>query len=77
MLVDVSFVAPQVHRIVNVALHRDFLVTHLPVFADVTDPLEMDSWLCITESKFGLLHCIEYQKILYATQQLRGTAGAW
>jgi hypothetical protein len=29
------------------------------------------------ESKFGLLHCIEYQKTLYAVQQLRGAAGAW
>jgi hypothetical protein len=25
---------------------------------------------------FGLLHCIEYQKTLYAMQQLRGTARA-
>jgi hypothetical protein len=29
------------------------------------------------ESKFGLLHCTEYQKTLYAAQQLKGTAGAW
>jgi hypothetical protein len=29
------------------------------------------------ESKFGLLHCTEYQKTLYAVQQLRGAAGAW
>jgi hypothetical protein len=42
--------------------YLDFLATHLPVFADVTDPLQVDSWLCITESKFRLLHCIEYQK---------------
>jgi hypothetical protein len=41
-----------------------FLATHPPVFADVTNPLETDSWLCTTESKFGLLHCIEYQKTL-------------
>jgi hypothetical protein len=25
----------------------------------------------------GLLHCIEYQKTLYAAQKLRGAAGAW
>jgi hypothetical protein len=30
-----------------------------------------------TESKFRLLHCTEYQKTLYAAQQLRGAAGAW
>jgi hypothetical protein len=29
------------------------------------------------ESRFGLLHCTEYQKTLYTAQQLRGTAGAW
>jgi hypothetical protein len=57
--------------------YLDFLATHPPVFADLTDPLEVDSWLCITESKFRLLHCIEYEKTLYAAQQLRGSAGAW
>jgi hypothetical protein len=57
--------------------YSDFLATHLPVFVDATNPLEADSWLRTTESKFGLLHCTEYQKTLYATQQLRGTAGAW
>jgi hypothetical protein len=39
--------------------------------------LESDDWLCTTESKFSLLHCTEYQKTLYAAQQLRGPAGAW
>jgi hypothetical protein len=53
------------------------LATHPPVFADATDPLEADNWLYTTESKFGLHHCIEYQKTLYAAQQLRGAAGAW
>jgi hypothetical protein len=43
----------------------------------VTDPLEADSWLHTTESKFGLLHCTEYQKTLYAASQLRGAAGEW
>jgi hypothetical protein len=43
----------------------------------VTDPLEVDNWLHTTESKFGLLHCTEYQKTQYVAQQLRGTAGAW
>jgi hypothetical protein len=54
-----------------------FLATHLPVFADATDPLEANSWLRTTESMFGLLHCTEYQKTLYAAHQLRGVAGAW
>jgi hypothetical protein len=59
------------------SLYSDFLATHLPVFADAIDPLEADSWLRSTESKFGLLHCTEYQKTLYAAQQLKGAAGAW
>jgi hypothetical protein len=37
--------------------YSDFLATHPLVFADVTDPLEADSWLRTKESKFGLLHC--------------------
>jgi hypothetical protein len=57
--------------------YSDFLATHLPVFADVTGPMEVDSWLHTTDSKFGLLHFTEYQKTLYAAQQLRGIAGAW
>jgi hypothetical protein len=40
--------------------YSDFLATHPPVFADATDPLEVDSWLRTMESKFGLLHCTEY-----------------
>jgi hypothetical protein len=40
--------------------YSDFLATHPPVFADVIDPLEVDSWLRTIESMFGLLHCTEY-----------------
>jgi hypothetical protein len=58
------------------SLYLDFLATHPPVFANATDPLEADSWLRTMESKFGPLHCTEYQKTLYATQQLRGSARA-
>jgi hypothetical protein len=57
--------------------YSDFLATHPPVFADAIGPLEADRWLCTTESKFELLHYTEYQKTLYAAQQLRGAAGAW
>jgi hypothetical protein len=57
--------------------YSDFLATHLPVFVDATDPLKADNWLHTTESKFGILHCTEYQKTLYVAQQLRGSAGAW
>jgi hypothetical protein len=47
--------------------YSNFLATHPPIFADATDPLEADSWLYSTESKFGLLYCTEYQKTLYAS----------
>jgi hypothetical protein len=59
------------------SLYSDFLATLLLVFADATDPLETDSWLRTTESKFELLRCTEYQKTLYTAQQLRGAARAW
>jgi hypothetical protein len=48
--------------------YSNFLATHPLVFADVIDPLEADNWLHTTESKFGLVHCTEYQKTLYAAQ---------
>jgi hypothetical protein len=58
-------------------LYLDFLAIHPPVFADATDPLEVNSWLHTMESNFRLLHYTEYQKTMYVVQQLRGAAGAW
>jgi hypothetical protein len=52
------------------SLYSDFLATHPPVFTDGTDPLEADNWLRMIESRFGPLHCMEFQKTLYAAQQL-------
>jgi hypothetical protein len=52
------------------SLYSDFLATHPPVFVDATDPLEADSWLRTTESKFGLLHCTKYQKTMYVGSSL-------
>jgi hypothetical protein len=48
--------------------YSDFLVAHPLVFANATDPLEADNWLRTMESKFGLLHCMEFQKTLYVAQ---------
>jgi hypothetical protein len=45
--------------------YNDFLATHPPTFAEAIDPVEADNWLHIIESKFGLLHCTEIQKILF------------
>jgi hypothetical protein len=47
------------HRDQN-SSYSDFLASHPPVFADATDHLEADNWLRTTESKFGVLHCIEF-----------------
>jgi hypothetical protein len=57
--------------------YSGLLATHPPVFSVAKDPLDADDWLHTTRSKFDLLHCIEYQKTLYAALQLRGPAGAW
>jgi hypothetical protein len=57
--------------------YSNFLTTHPPILFGEKDPLDADDWLCTTESKFSLLHCIEYQKTLYVTQQLRGPIGEW
>jgi hypothetical protein len=53
------------------------MATHPPLFYGANDPLEADDCLCTTESKFALLHYMEYQKTMYAAQQLRGPIGAW
>jgi hypothetical protein len=50
--------------------YTDFLVKHPMMFTKAADPLEVDNWLCMIESKFGLLHCTEFQKTLYMAQQL-------
>jgi hypothetical protein len=57
--------------------YSNFLVTQPPLFSETVDSLEANNWLRMTESKFGLLHCTEFKKTLYAAQQLRGSARAW
>jgi hypothetical protein len=57
--------------------YGDFAATHPPLFTKAREPLEADHWLWVIKSKFGLLHCTEVQKTLFAAQQLRGDASAW
>jgi hypothetical protein len=57
--------------------YSEFLATHPPLFSGGNDPLEADDWLRTIELKFSLLHYTEYQKTLYAAQQLSGPAWAW
>jgi hypothetical protein len=57
--------------------YLNFLATRPPKSAETTDPLEANHWLRVTESKFGLLHCSELQKTLFAAQQVCGSTSAW
>jgi hypothetical protein len=47
------------------------------MFSKTDEPLEADDWLRTMEQKFELIQCMEYQKPVFAAQQLRGAAGAW
>jgi hypothetical protein len=53
-------VRPPHHQPEVETCYTDFLATHPPTFAEVVDLLEVDNWLRIIESKFGLLHCTEF-----------------
>jgi hypothetical protein len=57
--------------------YTNFLATHPLTFAEVTDLVEVDNWLRIIESKFGLLQYTEFQKTLFTSQQLHGPTSAW
>jgi hypothetical protein len=57
--------------------YSDFAATHPSLFTEAGETLEVDHWLQVMESKFGLLRCTEVQKTLFAAQQLRGDASAW
>jgi hypothetical protein len=57
--------------------YSDFVATHLLLFTEAGEPLEADHWFRVMESKFGLLHCTEVQKTLFAAQQLWADASAW
>ncbi|GJN31847.1 hypothetical protein PR202_gb20298 [Eleusine coracana subsp. coracana] len=54
--------------------YSNFLSTHPPTFERAREPLDADHWLRQTETKFGLLECTEHQKVLFAAQQLQGSA---
>jgi hypothetical protein len=46
--------------------YNDFTTTHPLLFTEAGEPLEVDHWLRVIESKFGLLHYTEVQKTLFA-----------
>jgi hypothetical protein len=57
--------------------YSDFTATHPPLFTEAGEPLGVDHWLRVIESKFGLLRCTEVQKTFFTTQLLCGDASAW
>jgi hypothetical protein len=52
-------VHPPHRQLVVETSYTDFLETHPLTFAESIDPLEVENWLRIIESKFGLLHYTE------------------
>jgi hypothetical protein len=57
--------------------YSEFSETQPLLFIKVEEPLEADEWVRVMEQKFGLIHCTETQKPLFAAQQLRGLANTW
>jgi hypothetical protein len=57
--------------------YGDIAATLPPLFTEAGEPLEVDHWPQVMESKFGLLRCTEVQKTLFTTQQLHGDVCAW
>jgi hypothetical protein len=61
------------------ATYQEFLSTQPPLFTLAEDPLDVDVWLRVVESKFPLLNgdCSGVTKVRFTTQQLRGPAQTW
>jgi hypothetical protein len=59
--------------------YQEFLSTQPPLFTRAEDPLDVDVWLRVVESKFPLLNgeCYDAAKVRFATQQLHGPARTW
>jgi hypothetical protein len=66
----------QQQRPPTVATYQEFLSTQPPLFTKEEDPLDVDVWLRVVESKFPLLTgaCPNDAKTRFAAQQLRGPA---
>jgi hypothetical protein len=66
-------------RPLAVATYQEFLSTQSPLFTREEDPLDVDVWLRVVESKFPLLNgvCSDVAKVRFATQQVRGSARTW
>ena len=54
-----------------------FLRTKPPTFAESSNPLDADDWLCVIQRKLEPFECQDRDKILLAAHQLTGTTLAW
>jgi hypothetical protein len=61
------------------ATYQEFLSTQPLLFTRTEDPLDVDVWLRVVESKFPLLNGVfsDVAKVCFATQQLHGPARTW
>jgi hypothetical protein len=67
----------QQHKQPHESSYFGSLATQPPKGAETTDPLEANHCLHVIESKFRLLHYFEFQRTLFETPQLHGSASAW
>jgi hypothetical protein len=69
----------QPQRPLVAATYQEFLSTQPPLFTKAEDPLDVDVWLRVMESKFPLLTgaCPDDAKTRFTAQQLRGPARTW
>jgi hypothetical protein len=51
----------------------DFLRGHPPTFSHATDPLQADDWLRSVERQLVVAQCDDWERVLYAAGQLRGS----
>ena len=52
----------------------EFRKQNPPTFAGETDPMVAENWLLKMEKLLKVLHCIDSQKVEYATFALKGPA---
>jgi hypothetical protein len=57
--------------------HWEFMSHHAPVFTHAADPLDAGDWLKTVGKMLTTAQCDDREKVLFATGQLQGSAGAW
>jgi Zinc knuckle./Retrotransposon gag protein. len=55
----------------------DFLRVRPPTFSSTTNLVEAGDWLHVVEKKLELLHCMDQEKVVFASHQLQGPALEW